>query len=131
MPQSQSSDDDWPIFSLALSLRLGCMALLRVWRLPLMMQPDDPLAITLLVTRELERLDIPYFIGGSLAAVFYGEYRSTRDADIVAKLQLTHAQPFTQALEHAFFMQAEDIHETIRAASQFRNDPQYRPSFNL
>ncbi|MGH7539765.1 MAG: hypothetical protein ACRELC_02080 [Gemmatimonadota bacterium] len=35
----------------------------------------------------LEYLDIPYAIGGSLAAIAYGEPRSTRDIDVVVALR--------------------------------------------
>jgi hypothetical protein len=39
--------------------------------------------ITLLVTQTLERLDIPYAVGGSLASSLHGVMRSTLDVDIV------------------------------------------------
>lgn len=35
----------------------------------------------------LEQLDVPYAIGGSLAAIAYGEPRSTRDIDVVVALE--------------------------------------------
>ena len=38
----------------------------------------------------LEALEIPYMIGGSQAAVYYGEPRFTRDVDIVAGLGSAH-----------------------------------------
>jgi len=36
------------------------------------------------VVETLEELEIPYMIGGSQAAVYYGEPRFTRDVDVVA-----------------------------------------------
>ena len=47
----------------------------------------DPLRVTLAVTRALERMGIPYFVGGSLASSVNGVPRATLDADIVADLR--------------------------------------------
>lgn len=41
--------------------------------------------VTLLVTQTLERLGIPYAVGGSLASSLHGIMRSTLDVDIVAE----------------------------------------------
>lgn len=40
----------------------------------------------LLVTAALEKCAIPYYITGSIASTWYGEYRSTLDVDIVVDL---------------------------------------------
>ena len=44
--------------------------------------------VTLLVTQTLERLGIPYAVGGSLASSVHGVMRSTLDVDIVADMHL-------------------------------------------
>ena len=46
----------------------------------------EPLRITLFVAKALERMGIPYFVGGSLASSAHGVPRATLDADIVADL---------------------------------------------
>ncbi len=46
----------------------------------------DVLDIALRVTGALERLDIGYFLGGSLASSFQGEPRATNDIDLVVDL---------------------------------------------
>ena len=46
--------------------------------------------ITLLVTQTLERLGIPYAVGGSLASSLHGVMRSTLDVDIVTDMPRTH-----------------------------------------
>ena len=55
----------------------------------------EPIAVTLLVVEALEALDIPYFIGGSLASAVYGVVRATMDVDLVADLRMDQVKPFT------------------------------------
>jgi hypothetical protein len=47
---------------------------------------NEPIEVTLQVTRVLESLGIPYLIGGSLASILYGMVRTTQDSDIVAEM---------------------------------------------
>lgn len=58
----------------------------------------DIIAVTLLVTDVLERLNAPYLIGGSVASMVYGMIRTTVDADLVADLRIEHVKPLTDAL---------------------------------
>ncbi len=53
--------------------------------------PSEPIAATLLVIDALERLGVPYLIGGSLASAVHGVARATLDADVVTDLQPEHA----------------------------------------
>src|SRR2546421_2018263 len=46
------------------------------------------------VVSALERMNVPYFITGSVASTAYGESRFTNDIDIVADLSLTALPPF-------------------------------------
>lgn len=48
---------------------------------------NEPVEVTLLVTRQLEALQIPYLIGGSVTSMIYGEYRATNDADLLADVR--------------------------------------------
>jgi hypothetical protein len=41
-------------------------------------------------TEVLEHLNIPYQVGGSVAASYWGDPRSTRDADVAADIQAEH-----------------------------------------
>lgn len=91
----------------------------------------DSVAITLLVTITLDRLHIPYFIGGSLAGIMYGEYRTTQDTDIVAALQPQHIAPFIAALTHDFYLQPEAITQALADVALVNEYPEFRPSFNL
>jgi len=79
----------------------------------------DPVAVTLRVTGILERLDVPYVVGGSMATMVHGEARSTRDVDIVARLEHTHVEPLASALGTEFYCDRESIHEAVRSHRHF------------
>jgi hypothetical protein len=80
---------------------------------------NEPIEVTIRVTQILEKLNIPYFIGGSLASTLYGMIRTTQDADIVAEMRLEHLQPFVSALQDEFYMDDEMIAESIKLHSSF------------
>lgn len=80
---------------------------------------NEPLAVTLKVTRVLEELEIPYFISGSLASTLHGMVRTTLDADIVAEITLEQVQPFVSALREEFYLDEAMIADAIRHHSSF------------
>jgi hypothetical protein len=51
------------------------------------------------IIETLERLDLPYMIGGSVASSIYGEARSTRDMDVSVVLPLEQVGSFVQAFQ--------------------------------
>ena len=73
----------------------------------------DPLAAARLVVDALERLAVPYSIGGSMASSFSGEPRSTLDVDIVADLRASHVDAFTAHLGEAFYCNPESLRRAI------------------
>lgn len=79
----------------------------------------EPLTITLRVIQELDRLDVPYLIGGSLASAMYGEARATLDADVIADLGTEHAVPLERALSSEFYIALEAVREAIRTQQSF------------
>lgn len=80
---------------------------------------NEPIEVTIKVTEVLERLSIPYLIGGSLASILYGMVRTTQDADIVAEMRIEHLQPFILALQDEFYLDDEMIAGAIRGYSSF------------
>jgi hypothetical protein len=53
---------------------------------------NEPVAVTMLVIETLNALEIPYFIGGSLASSVRGVIRTTLDVDLVSdfcRIQMT------------------------------------------
>ena len=79
----------------------------------------DPIAITLRVIQELDRLNVPYLIGGSLASALYGEPRATIDADLVTDLHIEHAAPFVRALSGEFYIAQDAVLDAIRTQRSF------------
>lgn len=80
---------------------------------------SEPIAVTLIVIQALEKLGVPYLIGGSLASAVHGVVRATLDADLVADLHLEHAELLAQALDDAFYVDIEAICDAIRCRSSF------------
>ena len=80
---------------------------------------NEPVEVTLKVTRVFEELSVPYLIGGSLASTLYGMIRATQDSDIVAEMRLEHLQPFVSALQGEFYVDDEMIAEAIQRNASF------------
>jgi hypothetical protein len=59
----------------------------------------EPIGVTLSVVAVLDRLNIEYLVGGSLASSIHGIPRATLDVDIVADLRKAHVKPLVAALE--------------------------------
>lgn len=81
----------------------------------------EPVQVTQRIARELERLNIRYFVGGSLASSLHGIPRATQDVDIVADVTQEHIPQLVDALEAEFYIDADMIREAV----------QRRKSFNL
>jgi hypothetical protein len=80
---------------------------------------NEPLEVTLKVTRIFENLGVPYLIGGSLASALYGMLRTTQDSDIITKMRMEHIQPFVLALQDEFYIDQEMITGSIQRNSSF------------
>jgi len=83
-----------------------------------MMLPE-PIAVTIQVTAVLEKLGIPYLVGGSLASTIYGMVRTTQDSDLVAEMRLEHVELFVRELEGEFYVDEEMIREAVARQSSF------------
>jgi hypothetical protein len=79
----------------------------------------EPLQVTQRIALEFDRLDIPYFIGGSLASSLHGIPRATHDVDIIADIMEKHITPLVQSLVSEFYIDADMIREAIRHLSSF------------
>jgi hypothetical protein len=73
----------------------------------------EPVYVTLLVVDVLEKLEVPYLIGGSFASTSYGRVRTTQDVDIVAQLQSHQVTSFVEALGDAFYADEQVIRQAI------------------
>jgi hypothetical protein len=79
----------------------------------------EALEVTLQVAGVLERLDVTYFVGGSLASSLHGIPRATQDADLIAMLGRDHVEAFCGALEGDFYVDREMIHDAIARRASF------------
>ena len=81
---------------------------------------NEPIEVTIEVTRVLEKLNIPYLIGDSLASTLYGMIRTTQDSDIVAEMRVEHLQPFVSALQDEFhILDPESAASAIKIEAAF------------
>lgn len=71
------------------------------------------------VVETLERLRVPYMLTGSVASSMHGVPRTTLDADLVARIEGTHARPLVEALGHAYYAEETAIHDAVRNGSSF------------
>jgi hypothetical protein len=71
------------------------------------------------VVDAFEQLEIPYYIGGSVASLVYGMYRTTADADLIADLRIEHVQPLVRLLKDTYYIDADMIRDAIRYRSEF------------
>jgi hypothetical protein len=79
----------------------------------------EPIAVTVKVTAVLEKLNVPYFVCGSLASTIYGMVRTTQDSDLVTELRPEHVAPFVCALEDEFYVDEEMVADSIARCSSF------------
>jgi Nucleotidyl transferase AbiEii toxin, Type IV TA system len=97
--------------------------------LPLMPTPVDPLALALRVGATLDAHAIPYVIVGSVAAVVHGEYRITRDIDVVLSLGPSDVRALIDGLREDFTFLPSDITDALIRLPEARADWQQRASF--
>lgn len=81
------------------------------------MKTPEIVAVLLPIAETLERLRVPYYVGGSVASSARGVARATADVDVVAALRPEHVQPLVDALQEHYYIDAEMIREAIRHRS--------------
>jgi hypothetical protein len=86
--------------------------------------------IVLLMARILESLQIPYYVGGSVASTIYGRPRLTQDVDIVAEMQPEHIQPLIEALGNDYYADSESMLEAVEKRRSF-NLIHYHSSYKV
>jgi len=72
------------------------------------------------LTDSFEKLQIRYFITGSIASMFYGEPRFTNDIDVVADIKIEHIRGLIKLFpEDKFFIDENAIRDAIINRHQF------------
>jgi hypothetical protein len=77
----------------------------------------DHLGTALIVIRALDDLGVASTVGGSIAASFAGEPRSTVDVDIVAAIDERHVQPLAAALQDEFYVDPDALRRAVATRS--------------
>lgn len=83
------------------------------------MKPPDIIEVILKVTKIFEKLNIPYYVGGSLASSAFGVARATMDVDIVADIESEKVSTLEEILKKEFYIDAKMIEDAIRQQSSF------------
>ena len=75
--------------------------------------------ILAMVAELLDRLAIPYAVGGSFASSLHGAARATRDADLIVDLDAPLGETLADALEGGFYVSREAMRQAIRTRTAF------------
>ena len=67
----------------------------------------------------LEKLNIPYMIGGSVAAIAYGEARLTLDMDVVVDMNEDQARQFAGSFGQEYYINLDSILDAIKNHGHF------------
>ncbi|HEU5377719.1 MAG TPA: hypothetical protein VFV38_20020, partial [Ktedonobacteraceae bacterium] len=71
------------------------------------------------VIETFDHLGIDYYVGGAVASLAHGIYRTTADVDIIAEIQLRHVGAFVQSLQDTYYVDADMVKDAIRHRSEF------------
>ena len=71
------------------------------------------------VLRELDRLGVRYYIGGSVASSSHGVGRSTLDVDVVAELNEASARSLMEALQDNYYVSQPAVLDAVKRRSSF------------
>jgi hypothetical protein len=92
-------------------------------------EPANFLGVALRAATVCTALGIPYLIGGGVAATVHGEFRTTRDVDLVVRLRHADAVRFAEALAADFILNPPDIIAALRQLPQQAIDRRQRATF--
>jgi hypothetical protein len=77
------------------------------------------LAALMPVVEAFESLQVEYYVGGSVASLAHGFYRTTADVDIIADMHVEHVRPFVEGLQGLYYIDADMIKDAIKYRSEF------------
>ena len=71
------------------------------------------------VVISLQRMNVRYYVGGSVASSVYGVGRTTLDVDLVAELSLEHIASLVEDLKDAFYISENMVRDAVKHQSCF------------
>jgi hypothetical protein len=80
---------------------------------------DDLVLAIRPIKKILETLNIPYFVGGSVASSYHGAMRSTMDVDLVAVVSLEQLESLVAAVADDFYASESAIRAAIENRTSF------------
>jgi hypothetical protein len=83
------------------------------------MPPSDPVRVLLYVAELLERIEIPYLLGGSLASSLLGEPRSTVDIDFAVALSVEDVPSLREGLVSEFYIEDHAMRDAVVRHASF------------
>jgi hypothetical protein len=83
------------------------------------MSQSPVLTAMLPVIETLDHLRIDYYVGGAVASLAYGIYRTTADVDIIAEIPLEQVDAFVESLKDTYYVDADMIKDAIWHRSEF------------
>lgn len=94
-----------------------------------MTHPDAITAVRPVIGH-FERLNVPYYVGGSLASSAYGKPRTSIDADLVADLALEHVNPLVEGLQEDYYVSVTAVRDAVARRACF-NVVHYATAFKV
>jgi hypothetical protein len=82
---------------------------------------EDPIYLARKLAVILESLNIPYYIGGSVASSLQGELRYTEDLDLVINIQANQVQSILNVLSKDFYISDIAVDDAIRGRTSSFN----------
>ncbi|HEX8251877.1 MAG TPA: hypothetical protein VF846_01925 [Thermoanaerobaculia bacterium] len=83
------------------------------------MTPADPFVFAARIGAILSSLGIRYVVGGSVAAMIYGEPRMTTDLDIVVDADEKQVRALVAYLKDEYYIEEEDALQAVKYGSSF------------
>jgi hypothetical protein len=71
------------------------------------------------VVESLRKLNVPHFVGGSIASSYHGAIRSTMDVDLVCELNDGHVAEFVRLIGSQFYVNEAAVREAVAGKSSF------------
>jgi hypothetical protein len=83
---------------------------------------EDPISLARVIATLLASLNIPYYIGGSLASSLWGEPRYSEDLDLIIAVAPDQSQKLIQIFDRQFYVSADAVEDALGGRC---------PSFNV
>jgi hypothetical protein len=80
---------------------------------------SEPIQVLLAVVERLDRVAVPYAVGGSLSSSVFGEPRASADVDLLVGLKPAQAKPLVTAFLDEFYVDEDAVADAVRRHASF------------